>query len=105
MLGKPDRRAQYDLELGGRTAPSPELVFTPRERRGGSTILDFGRFDGWTLAEVAAADDDYLEWLARTQLGRPLRGEIARTLEERRCAFQAQHPVATASRTRKRRRW
>jgi len=28
-------------------------------------VLDFGRYRGWTLAQVARQDRDFLEWLQR----------------------------------------
>ena len=40
------------------------------------TILPFGRFAGWSLAQVAARDVDYVEWLDRMPIGRPYRDEI-----------------------------
>jgi curved DNA-binding protein CbpA len=41
-----------------------------------STVLDFGRYQGWPLDEVARQDPDFLEWLSRTPIGRPYRAEI-----------------------------
>ena len=41
-----------------------------------ATMLDFGRYSGWTVAAVAEHDPDYLLWLERTPVGRPLRAEI-----------------------------
>jgi curved DNA-binding protein CbpA len=42
----------------------------------GGMVLDFGRYAGWSLADLARKDPDYLEWLARTMIGRPYRTEI-----------------------------
>lgn len=47
----------------------------PASGRNG-TVLDFGRYAGWTVRDLAAHDPDYLQWLARTPIGRPLRAEI-----------------------------
>jgi hypothetical protein len=66
-------------------------------RSDGSTILDFGRFEGWSLLQVAAADPDYLEWLARTSIGRRLQPEIAALLEPRRAASVAREAAVRAS--------
>jgi len=38
--------------------------------------LDFGRYSGWSLGEIARVDLDYLEWLQRATVGRHLRTEI-----------------------------
>jgi curved DNA-binding protein CbpA len=45
-----------------------------------STILDFGRYQGWSLEQVARHDPDFLEWLSRMPIGRPYQGEIAAVL-------------------------
>jgi curved DNA-binding protein CbpA len=39
-------------------------------------ILAFGRYDGWSLGEIARSDVDYIEWLDRMPIGRPYRDEI-----------------------------
>jgi len=44
------------------------------------TVLDFGRYAGWSLSELARHDPDFLEWLARTPAGRHYRAEIQRLL-------------------------
>lgn len=40
------------------------------------SVLNFGRFAGWSLGEVARRDLDYLEWLDRSSIGRQYRDEI-----------------------------
>ena len=40
------------------------------------SILNFGRYAGWSLGEIARRDLEYLEWLDRTPIGRPYRDEI-----------------------------
>ena len=40
------------------------------------TVLDFGRYAGWSIRELALRDPDYLEWLKRTSIGRRLTSEI-----------------------------
>jgi len=39
-------------------------------------VLNFGRYAGWSLGEVARTDIEYLEWLDRTPIGRPYRDDI-----------------------------
>jgi curved DNA-binding protein CbpA len=45
--------------------------------------LDFGRYEGQTLREVAKYDPDYLRWLSRHSSGIRYRGAIARVLDRR----------------------
>jgi curved DNA-binding protein CbpA len=94
VLSQPDRRASYDAQLG---RPARE----PSRARDGHTVLDFGRYEGWSLADIAAQDEDYLEWLRLTPTGRPHRGEIAKLLAERELAIEALRPAAVATK----RRW
>jgi molecular chaperone DnaJ len=96
VLSAPERKASYDAQI------ARPKVKAPRSRDG-RTVLDFGRYEGWSLGEIAAQDDDYLEWLSRTPMGRPLRREISEVLADRAVAMEALRPaVAVAT---KRRRW
>ena len=49
----------------------------------GDLILDFGRYQGWSLYDLAKKDPAYLKWLARHSSGLRFRREIARVLGER----------------------
>jgi curved DNA-binding protein CbpA len=40
------------------------------------TVLNFGRYAGWSLGEVARTDIEYIEWLDRAPIGRNYRPEI-----------------------------
>ena len=40
------------------------------------SVLNFGRYAGWSLGEISRADLEYLEWLDRVPIGRPYREEI-----------------------------
>ena len=40
------------------------------------TVLNFGRYAGWSLGEIARRDLEYLEWLDRMAIGRAYRDEI-----------------------------
>jgi curved DNA-binding protein CbpA len=46
-------------------------------------VLTFGRYRGWTLNQVGRFDRDYLEWLARTTMGRNYARELERLLRGR----------------------
>jgi curved DNA-binding protein CbpA len=75
-------------------APMPA---TPPGKPFGS-VLDFGRYAGWSLGQVASCDPEYLEWLARTPVGRSFHREINGLL-----ATHAAAAAATATATAERR--
>lgn len=100
VLGDPARRAAYDAsrrgpanwptaaapsrpEAGESHTPDPSRAGPPPGRPSG-TVLDFGRYAGWSLGEIARHDLDYLEWLQRATFGRRLRAEIETLLAPRR---------------------
>ena len=83
-------------------AAAPEWTASPGRPVGQSsgTVLDFGRYKGWSLGQIAMHDPDFLEWLVRTPIGRPYRTEIAAILDQR---ARSAAPVATAEPPRRRR--
>jgi curved DNA-binding protein CbpA len=105
VLGDPVRRAAYDasrLEAAGPRSPveasRPNASAAPEAARPtaadanhagpppgnpSGTVLDFGRYSGWSLGEIARHDTDYLEWLQRATFGRRLRAEIEALLRQR----------------------
>ena len=90
-LGDPERRDAYDRRMGidrtVRVSPAPAvdesmpLTSMIQTRTSGGTTLDFGRYEGWTIGELARHDPDYLLWLERTPTGRHLQAEIRAALE------------------------
>ena len=104
VLGDPARRAAYDsLRAAATAAPTPAPAPRPEggaqpssgvspaashagppPGRPSGTVLDFGRYAGWSLGEIARHDLDYLEWLHRSTVGRGLRAEIDALLRQRR---------------------
>jgi len=94
VLRDPTTRAAYDVACADPAEPT--AVPDPD----GPVILDFGRYQGWRLADVAAIDDDYLAWLERTPRGRPLQRAIRTVLQERRDALDGLRPASPP-----RRRW
>jgi curved DNA-binding protein CbpA len=55
----------------------------PQEQPAAGTVLDFGRYAGWSVGSLVDHHPDYLEWLARTPLGRSLSIEIDEALARR----------------------
>ncbi len=100
VLGNPVLRAAYDAERNQAATPAATVApaephgnnvhagyeSPPRNRRDSSSTLDFGRYAGWSLGQVAEKDPDYLEWMIRTPIGRRLSAEVIALLEVRAAA-------------------
>lgn len=88
VLRDPSARAAYDRERRGMiSAPATPRSADPAGARRSDAPradarLDFGRYEGWTLREVARRDIDYLRWLSRHASGARHRPEIAVLLRE-----------------------
>jgi curved DNA-binding protein CbpA len=63
----------YDASM--RTADGTGAAGPPPGNPSGS-VLTFGRYQGWSLGEIARGDLEYIEWLDRMPIGRPYREEI-----------------------------
>jgi curved DNA-binding protein CbpA len=100
----PGSRSSASHASAGRSAPRAETVSTDwtsgRSSQGGGydpsqmgapdglgaagpppgdpsgTVLNFGRYAGWSLGEVARRDLNYIEWLDRMPIGRTYRDEL-----------------------------
>lgn len=98
VLGDAERPAAYNAAR--RTTARPPPAWAARSEqgeartvsappRGGAaagsagSVLDFGRYAGWTLEALASKDPDYLAWLARAPIGRQYRSEIDALLSAR----------------------
>jgi curved DNA-binding protein CbpA len=96
LVRTPDLRAAYDrLRDRGRGAAAvrtPDAAARPaagtqsshsaahgqthaatQKKRG---VIDFGRYEGWSIADLARRDPDYLRWLRRHSSGIRFRNEI-----------------------------
>jgi curved DNA-binding protein CbpA len=107
VLGNANSRAEYDRSRG--TAPASVMSSTSSSSADSSVIhatptanqrqpaadhagppvgqpsgtkLTYGRYDGWTLGQIAMVDPDFLEWLRSVPGGRYLRPEIDAILKE-----------------------
>ena len=92
VLGHAERRATYDRQL--RRPPR-------RTSSDGHTIMDWGQYEGWSLADIAKVDENYLRWLSRMPVGRPLQREIGELLADRSASEEAHRPAPIP----RRRRW
>jgi curved DNA-binding protein CbpA len=52
----------------------------PPPGRPSGSVLNFGRYAGWSLGEIVRHDPGFLEWLDRTPIGRPYQQEIDQLL-------------------------
>ncbi|HVM29970.1 MAG TPA: DnaJ domain-containing protein [Candidatus Limnocylindrales bacterium] len=91
----PIQRAAYDHELSLRRdrratdrilkrpgdVPLGPAGMPPGPPEG--SVLEFGRYAGWTLGQVKRSDPDFLEWLMRVPAGRQYRTEITELLGRR----------------------
>jgi curved DNA-binding protein CbpA len=69
----------YDPSM--RTADGTGAAGQPPGNPSGS-VMNFGRYLGWSLGEIARSDLEYLEWLDRMPIGRPYRDQIDAILRQ-----------------------
>ena len=92
VLGNPHQRARYDRERGRANsnggAPAetrPSAMSPPGDPppgRPGGPVLNFGRYAGWTVGQIARVDREFLVWLHGVPAGTHLRDGIEAALRE-----------------------
>jgi curved DNA-binding protein CbpA len=82
---------RYDAGTMGTTQGDGAAGPPPGNPRG--SVLNFGRYAGWSLGEIARMDLEYLEWLDRTPIGRTYQGEIDELLRAYRRRMTASNPA------------
>lgn len=88
ILRDPESRRGYDLKRSMSHAhPIPMAThggrvdaWTPRRTSTEPTLLDFGRYAGWSIRDLARHDPDYLRWLCRHSSGLRFREAISAVL-------------------------
>ena len=70
-------------QSGASSVPEGEGAVGPPPGNPSGSVLNFGRFAGWSLGEIARTEIDYLEWLDRMPIGRTYQGEIDELLRAR----------------------
>lgn len=76
-LDEVPEEAELTTHLAERVQAKMDEAETPDQRR-----LDFGRYTGQTLRDIANQDPDYLRWLARHSSGIRFRSTILKILGE-----------------------
>jgi curved DNA-binding protein CbpA len=85
-----DRREVYDRERERRQQPSVAVVTPYHAQPAASTppddgeagVLNFGRYNGWSIRALARENPDYLRWLSRHSSGIRYRQQIEVALRE-----------------------
>ncbi|MEX1169577.1 MAG: DnaJ domain-containing protein [Chloroflexota bacterium] len=77
--GRSTQGGGYDASM---RAPDGTGAAGPPPGRPSGSVLNFGRYSGWSLGEIARQDLDYIEWLDRTPIGRTYREEIDAILRD-----------------------
>ena len=96
ILGDAELRARYDRDRGEaaaevarrRTGTATSSKPYVREHAGpppgnpSGSVVGFGRYEGWSVGEIAHVDREFLEWLRTVPAGRGLKVEIETVLRE-----------------------
>jgi curved DNA-binding protein CbpA len=88
VLCDPAKRAAYDRQRCAQASRPAAFGPGPITRRRmhrapirPAIVLDFGRYQGWTLSDLARQDPAYLEWFSRTPAGRLHSAQIHELLD------------------------
>jgi curved DNA-binding protein CbpA len=113
ILENGEQRATFDLQAvrsqnrrSTDRKPSAYARTPDGSARGGpapgpGSVIDFGRYAGWTVDRLVDHDPDYLEWLARSPVGRRLAVEIDAVLAARAAQAAALRPSVHAAQRRR----
>ncbi len=90
MVRNPEARGVYDehrtrresMEAASATPFHPMAAVGPGHAEASAAALDFGRYTGWTVVELATHDPDYLRWLSRHSSGIRYRHQIEEALRQ-----------------------
>ena len=82
------RKAQSTVAVTVGSTHSPDRATRRSAQDAGH--VDFGRYNGWTIGELARHDPDYLRWLSRHSSGIRYRRQIEAALSPRSAATPAE---------------
>lgn len=68
---------------GAASRPDGEGAAGPPPGNPSGSVLNFGRYAGWSIGEIARTEIEYLEWLDRMPIGRTYQQEIDELLRAR----------------------
>jgi curved DNA-binding protein CbpA len=77
--GRSSTGGGYDPSM---RAPQGHGAAGPPPGRPSGSVLNFGRYSGWSLGEIAGSDIEYIEWLDRAPIGRQYRDEVDQLLRK-----------------------
>ena len=77
--GRSTQGGGYDPSM---RAPEGYGAAGPPPGQPSGSVLNFGRFSGWSLGEIARTDIEYIEWLDRAPIGRQYREELDQILRK-----------------------
>ena len=80
LLRDPQARERYDrshrVTISGVSVTAGRGGVAPMRSREAGSVLNFGRYSGWGLRDLARQDPEYLLWLSRHSSGIRYRTEI-----------------------------
>jgi curved DNA-binding protein CbpA len=77
ILGDPIARRAWDRRHQQQAAAaSAATTWSHPPTRPDDTVVDFGRYEGWSIDALARHDPDYVDWLSRTPNGRRYQAAI-----------------------------
>jgi DnaJ-class molecular chaperone len=88
VVGQANGHAQSSRDAANGAGAKPTGGERPAQQ-GDSSVIDFGRYQGWSIREIARHDPDYLVWLSRHSAGSRYRQRISEELARRHAARSA----------------
>jgi curved DNA-binding protein CbpA len=80
VADEPEPEAPTSTTLSERVAVAAEAAIERDVTNPANTVLDFGRYSGMTLRQIARIEPSYLEWLKRHSSGLRYRHQIEKVL-------------------------
>jgi curved DNA-binding protein CbpA len=75
-----DKQREHERLVAASTPSVPAYASRPTSEKAPGATLDFGRYAGWTIDQLARHDPEYLRWLSRQSSGVQYRQRIAAAL-------------------------
>jgi curved DNA-binding protein CbpA len=80
LVRSEEARAAWERSLHPQPQAGRNRVAPPPRSESAGTRIPFGRYQGWTLRDLARRDPEYLRWLSRHSSGIGYRTEIYQIL-------------------------